>query len=112
MTTATASNGTILEVGKKYFLENRINPKWIQILDISEHNIEMWTMDNSTVKTVYSIEHDWLPYEPKEEPKLEETWTKTTDLRWYRVMNSKTLQQKHISNLGREDWFDVETVTI
>ncbi len=50
---------------------------------------------------------------------LEETWTKTMDLRfiqsksWFDInYGIKILQQKQISNLGNEKWVDVETVTI
>ena len=43
---------------------------------------------------------------------LEETWTKTMDLRSGGFVTNYRLQQKHISNLGNEKWCDIETVII
>ncbi len=65
----TASNGTVLEVGKKYYLENWTTRKWIDIIDISIEEREMWTIDDKGLKCSYETGHKYLPYEePKPKP--------------------------------------------
>ena len=108
----TLENGTIIKVGEKYTKKGLLGIKWLEVLDIGYTDI--WTINNYGGKYSYPITDNYnLFTEPKEEPKtLEETWTKTMDLRWCRIMNSKTLQQKQISNLGIEKWVDIETVVL
>lgn len=130
--TAIAANGAELVVGGRYRLGLGRKNYFLEILYIGKENI--FLVDSDGDEYSWPIYKDYLPYtDPKEEPKpVEESWTKTMDLRWNatdierlggkvsfvggfipnKVSRTKTLQQKHISNLGNEKWVDVETVTI
>ena len=63
----TASNGTVLQVGKKYKIEGLLGIEYVEILDIGIN--EAWTVNSNGGKYSYSINQDWFPYEePKQKP--------------------------------------------
>ncbi len=63
----TASNGTVLEVGKKYRIDGLIGIKFIEILDIGIN--EVWTANSNEGKYSYSIDKIFIPYkEPQPKP--------------------------------------------
>ena len=111
----TLENGTTLKVGDKYRLEYWTNKKdYIEVIDLGDC-FNVWAKNSEGKKGAFDGNNDWIPYEDhKEEPKpLEETWTKTMDLRWENEIGDEyALQQKQISNLGNEKWCDVETVIL
>jgi len=62
-----ASNGTTLEVGKKYRIDGLIGIKFIEILDIGIN--EVWTVNSNGGKYSYSIDKIFIPYkEPQPKP--------------------------------------------
>ena len=81
--TATASNGTTLEVGKKYRIDGLIGIKFIEILDIGIN--EVWTVNSLGGKYPYSIDKRFIPYEDPQ-PKPFEGYQK-----WYCVFNGITI---------------------
>jgi len=111
----TLENGTTLKVGDKYRLEYWTNKKdYIEVIDLGDC-FNVWAKNNEGKKGAFDGNNDWIPYEDhKEEPKpLEETWTKTMDLRWENdIWDEYPLQQKQISNLGNEKWCDIENVVV
>ena len=61
-TTATASNGTILEIGKKYYANDFKSKEWIEIIDISLEENEIWAIDSNGIKSSYLIYYNWFRY--------------------------------------------------
>ena len=66
-TKVTASNDTVLEVGKKYTREDWDEEQYITILAIGEAKI--FSVDYTGLEEIWSINTDFLPYEePKTKP--------------------------------------------
>jgi len=75
----TASNGTILEIGKKYRIKGLLGIEYVEILDIGYD--EAWTVNTNSGKYSYKINQDWLSYE-EPLPKPFEGYQK-----WYCIHN-------------------------
>jgi hypothetical protein len=82
----TESNGTILEIGKKYYLENWTSREWIEIIDISIEEREIWTINDRGVKCSYETGHKYLPYK-EPQPKPFEGYQK-----WYELYENGMIQ--------------------
>lgn len=111
----TLDNGNTIKVGDKIRLDDWHDSSYAVIIAFGkEKMITKFHLDGFTDEELETIEQDWEPYEPKEELKPLETWTKTMDLSF--TANSYgfkvELQQRQISNLGNEKWVDVETVIL
>lgn len=121
-TTYVCNNGTVIEIGKRYTFSNWYKAAYIEVYAIGKRNV--FGSDNKGNDIFCSLSNDWRLYEEAAvKPAIEEeTWTKTMDLRYsereligvasmslftLRNLETKFLEQKHISNLGNEKWVTV-----
>ena len=91
-TTATASNGTILEIGKKYGLFEYTKGTYVEVLAIGKNKVFLRT--NNGYEITQDINQDWLPYE-EPQPKPFEGYQK-----WYCI--------NKLTNVIHVNYFKIE----
>jgi hypothetical protein len=90
MKTTRASNGTVLEVGKKYSqnYDDIKNKRFVEMLYIGENRL--FGINEEGEELSYNIlSYSWLPYE-EPQPKLFEGYQK-----WYVLYQDGTIMEKY-----------------
>ncbi len=87
----TLENGTTITVGSKYFRDAWFKDMYVTVLCIHKDKL-FCELSDGTVVGSYNLKEDWLPYEPKEEPKPLEGYQK-----WYIHLDRNVVKVEYMT---------------